>query len=84
MTLRSPHGLVFRCPVCGAEVAILATAVGKFAPRCCNQPMEPKTRRLMFYRCAICGAEIGVLKQVTGVFAPCCCNEPMQQEPVAA
>lgn len=84
MTPRNPHGLVFRCAVCGAEVVILATAVGRFAPRCCNQPMEPKTRRLVFYRCAICGAEVAVLKEGTGVFAPRCCNEPMQQESVAA
>ena len=31
-------GLLYRCPVCGAEVAVLNDIEPDFYPRCCNTP----------------------------------------------
>lgn len=84
MTPQTPRGVVYRCPVCGAEVSILARRIGAFEPRCCNRPMEPQARRLIFYYCAVCGAEIALLKEGEGPFEPSCCNEPMKRQELAA
>ena len=84
MITQTPRGMVYRCPVCGAEVAILARMVGVFGPRCCNRPMEPQARRLIFYYCPVCNAEIAIIKEGQGVFAPQCCNEPMRRQDMAA
>ncbi len=83
MSLTKPRGKVYRCAVCGAEVAAVGAALGEFAPVCCNQPMQPVARRLEFYRCPICGAEIAVLAVRRGVFSPVCCNQPMRVESAA-
>lgn len=84
MITQTPRGMVYRCPVCGAEVAILARVVGVFEPRCCNCPMTPQSRRLVFYHCPVCGAEIAIIKEGEGVFEPSCCNEPMRRQDLAA
>lgn len=77
MSMENPRGLVYRCAVCGAEVLVLSPKIGKFAPRCCNQPMQPKLQRVVFYVCPVCGAEIAVLKKGEGEFRPRCCNTDM-------
>ena len=77
MSQHSPRGMVYRCPACGVEVAVLARRAGLFTPRCCNQPMDLVQGRLTFYVCPACGAEIAVVKAGTGRFAPRCCNEDM-------
>lgn len=80
MTRASPRGTIYRCPVCGAEVAVLAGAHGKFTPRCCNTRMVPLPRRMTFFRCPVCGAEVGVLSDLCPMFSPRCCNTAMQRE----
>ena len=84
MTATGPRGLVYRCRVCGAEIAIIGRKVGAFSPHCCNRPMEPQQRYLVFYLCEICGIEIAVLAAGGGTFTPVCCNEPMKRLPLAA
>jgi len=74
------RGTVYRCPVCGAEVAVLARTTSRFAPRCCNRDMLPLGRRLGFYVCPVCGAELAVLKAGEGRFLPRCCNRDMVRE----
>ena len=83
MKPRSPRGRVFKCAICGSEVAVVGTAMGRFAPVCCNQPMVPIERRLAFYRCELCGAEVAVLVARAGVFEPHCCNTVMVSGPAA-
>ena len=77
MNVESPRGLVYRCPVCGVEIGILAYRIGSFKPRCCNVPMVLTACRLCFYVCPVCGAEIATVREGTGDFAPRCCNEDM-------
>ena len=77
MSIDNPRGLVYRCPICGAEVLVLAPKIGAFEPRCCNTAMLPRPQRVVFYRCPVCGAEIAVLKQGEGKFLPRCCNVDM-------
>ncbi len=77
MRPETPRGLVYRCPVCGAEVAILAFRMGSFEPRCCNVPMVLTQCRLCFYVCPVCGAEVAVVREGAGVFSPHCCNVDM-------
>jgi competence CoiA-like predicted nuclease len=74
----SPRGIIYRCPVCGAELAVLGDAMGKFLPRCCDQDMVQKDERAAFYFCPVCGAEIAVLKAGEGEFLPRCCDTPMK------
>ncbi len=83
MSPRAPRGMVYKCSVCGSEVAVVGTAMGKFAPVCCNQPMIAITRRLLFFRCPVCGAEVAVLAVRPGAFDPHCCNTKMIAEPAA-
>jgi len=73
-----PRGLIYRCGVCGSELIVLAFDMGRFAPRCCNEAMQPLRVRAAFYRCPVCGAEIATLKRGTGVFSPRCCDTAMQ------
>ena len=68
------RGIVYRCPVCGAELAVLARGMGVFAPHCCNKPMDPTEERVLFYVCPVCKAEIGVINPGKGEFTPHCCN----------
>jgi DNA-directed RNA polymerase subunit RPC12/RpoP len=76
----NPRGLVYRCPVCGAEITVLAPHMEGFCPRCCNRDMVPLERRVAFYVCPVCGAEIAVLKSGGREFAPRCCNRAMEIE----
>ena len=77
MSPETSRGLVYRCPICGAEIAVLALRVGGFKPRCCNGAMIPTQCRLCFYVCPVCGAEIAVVREGSGVFSPLCCNVDM-------
>ena len=79
MSIPHPRGLVYRCNICGAEVTVLAFDMGRFAPRCCNAPMQPREGRAEFYQCPVCGAELAVVKPGTGEFRPRCCNTDMQR-----
>jgi len=74
------RGMVLRCPICGAEITVLARKVGDFSPRCCNVPMVRVQDKLMFYVCPVCGAEIGVINRTQSVFEPRCCNTSMQPD----
>jgi endogenous inhibitor of DNA gyrase (YacG/DUF329 family) len=80
MTAIAGKGAVYRCPVCGAEVTVLAGRGARFEPRCCNRPMEAQPARLTFYYCPVCGAELVVLNETGGRFEPRCCNRPMLPE----
>jgi predicted RNA-binding Zn-ribbon protein involved in translation (DUF1610 family) len=75
-----PRGRIYRCPVCGAELAVLAEQAGEFIPRCCDVPMERRAERLTFYSCPLCGAEIGVVQAGTGRFEPRCCDRAMERQ----
>jgi hypothetical protein len=77
-------GQVLVCPVCKAEVTILAGKSDTFVPICCQVEMVPLAQKLAFYRCEICGAEIAVLIDKSDTFTPICCNEVMQKEKLAA
>ena len=78
MSIAQSLGKMYRCPVCGAEVAIVSLKAGNFAPRCCNTAMLPLPRRGVFYRCPICGAMVMIIHAVrSSVFAPRCCNTDM-------
>lgn len=70
-------GRIFRCPICGAEVSIIAPTVGEFDPHCCGVAMEEAPRRLVFYVCPICGAEVAVVNVSAGEFSPRCCATDM-------
>jgi hypothetical protein len=80
MTPPSVRGMVYWCPVCGAEIGVMAARHGEFCPRCCNKPMDVLPRRLSFFICPVCGAEIGVVKKGKGEFLPSCCNTKMLLE----
>ncbi len=77
MSKKSTKGMVYRCPVCGAELTVLGDATGEFDPRCCDCAMESQDERVAFYVCPQCGAEIAVLKEGEGEFLPRCCDSPM-------
>ena len=84
MSAMSPRGRVYRCPICGAEITVLAHQVGDdFKPRCCNRPMMREQRQVVFYRCPVCGAEIGALRPHGPDFNPRCCNRDMIMEEAA-
>jgi predicted RNA-binding Zn-ribbon protein involved in translation (DUF1610 family) len=73
----SSRGVVYRCPVCGAEVMVLVRQHGRFDPRCCNTAMRPRLRRVRFFLCPICGAEVASLLPPSATFRPRCCNVSM-------
>jgi len=77
MSKNNPLGLVFRCPICGAEVTVVSTHLGDFTPRCCSTDMICKEQRVSFYYCPRCGAEIAVLREGYGDFQPHCCGIDM-------
>jgi len=77
---RRTRGTVYRCPICGAEIAVLARRHGVFDPVCCGVRMQPQRRRLVFYVCPVCGSEVAVLHQGDGRFCPRCCNVEMRRE----
>lgn len=70
-------GLVYRCPICGAEVTVLAAKMGRFGPRCCGKNMMLTPRRLVMYFCPHCGAEIAVVCAGEGDLRPRCCGQDM-------
>ena len=72
------RGRIYHCPVCHAEVSVLASSMGDFQPRCCGMAMTVLERRLSFYVCPVCGSEIAVLRAGDGLFGPRCCNTNMQ------
>lgn len=74
----TPNGMVYRCPVCGAELIVVGSRMGAFAPRCCNKAMNAMKQRALIYHCPVCGAEVAVLRKGLGVFAPHCCNRGME------
>jgi len=84
MSAKTSRGEVFRCPLCGAEVAVLAFKSGDFHPRCCNVDMEllPKVK-LSFYFCPECAAEVALVRGDAAPFDPHCCNRPMIRYPSA-
>ena len=77
MSRQDVRGRVYRCSVCGSELAVLCDRMGEFAPRCCDRGMIPIARRVTFYVCPVCGAEIAVLKRGAGEFVPRCCDRAM-------
>jgi predicted RNA-binding Zn-ribbon protein involved in translation (DUF1610 family) len=77
VTAPGTKGLVYRCPVCGAELTVLATRHGSFHPVCCNVAMSPLARRLAFYACPVCGSEIAIVQPGAPGFKPVCCRTPM-------
>ena len=77
MASTTVRGRVYRCPVCGAQVAVVGAQMGQFSPRCCNVAMDPWLTRLQFYVCHVCGAEIGVVGSHGANFHPRCCNTNM-------
>ena len=70
-------GQVYRCPVCGAEVSVIAAGSGWLAPLCCNRVMALLSLPHDSYCCPVCGAEVMVLKSGSGNLAPRCCNLDM-------
>ena len=70
-------GAMYRCPVCGAEIAVLRPAGGDFRPVCCNRPMELMPQQAILYRCPVCGSEIAVIRPGAPGFRPRCCNTDM-------
>ena len=84
MSPTSFTGQVYRCPVCGAEVSVIARGDGSLAPRCCNRTMALLSIRHDSYYCPVCGSEIMVLKRGTGDLVPVCCNQEMDLRAAAA
>ncbi len=77
-SLPKPKGATYRCPVCGAEVIVLAPCQGCFVPYCCSVLMERKPQHVEFYVCHICGAEIASIDHdSTSNFRPKCCGAAM-------
>jgi endogenous inhibitor of DNA gyrase (YacG/DUF329 family) len=72
------RGKVYRCPICGAEVTVLAHECGEFHPVCCNVPMTLEERTLVFYVCPHCRSEVTLTEGFNeSAFAPMCCNAAM-------
>ncbi|MGI6086644.1 MAG: hypothetical protein ACOYCD_01670 [Kiritimatiellia bacterium] len=79
MSTIKPKGATYICPVCGAEIIVLAPCSGCFIPRCCDKPMELRPRRVQFYVCPVCKAEIAALHQTKpDSFHPRCCGQDMR------
>lgn len=70
-------GAMYRCAVCGAEIAVLRASGGSFRPVCCNRPMEQLPHQAIMYRCTVCGSEIAVIRPGAPGFRPRCCNTDM-------
>jgi len=81
---RNLPGQVYRCPVCGAEVAVICPGTGPLAPRCCNRFMERLPKPYTIYECPICGSAVMVIHVGAGSPAPRCCNVPMRAVAPAA
>ena len=77
MKAEDKRGVVYHCPVCGAEIAVLAAEYGSFLPRCCNVAMKEKKELLEFFFCPICHSEIALLKRGSQNLSAHCCNREM-------
>ncbi len=79
------HGTMLRCPVCGAEITVLAwRGGGSFQPRCCNVKMELLPQKAIFFKCEICKAEIAAINDLSrSDFTPICCNRQMIKKAVS-
>jgi len=76
------RGLLYVCPVCGAEVMVLVRRHGAFEPRCCNTAMRKRARKPVFFVCRVCGAQVAVWRPQADGLSVRCCNEAMH--PMAA
>jgi predicted RNA-binding Zn-ribbon protein involved in translation (DUF1610 family) len=75
------RGKVYRCPICGAEVGVLAHECGEFQPLCCNVEMVVLEHSLTFYVCPHCKAEVALVENKNpDAIAPQCCNVAMVQQ----
>jgi predicted RNA-binding Zn-ribbon protein involved in translation (DUF1610 family) len=83
MNAENVSGVVYRCPVCGAEVTAVGSRMGEFTPRCCNRPMRRMSQRATLYDCPVCGAAIVIVRKGRGRFEPRCCNHPMAERRAA-
>lgn len=81
---RNTIGQVYHCPVCGAEVTVIAATRGELTPHCCNEAMSLLPQLHRAFHCPVCGAEIIVVRQGPGELTPHCCNCPMSVVDVAA
>jgi len=72
--------MIYRCPICRAEIVVLARRHGAFDPVCCNTAMVPLEQRAPFFRCPVCGSEVAVWFAGNVHFTPRCCNQRMIRE----
>jgi len=77
--IRNKKGLIFFCPVCGAEITVICDGKGHLGPMCCNMKMVAKGSVTTFFSCARCGAEVMILTLGVGNTTPKCCNEYMER-----
>lgn len=70
-------GMVYVCPVCGAELSVIKGGHGGFSPVCCNVAMRRANRINSIYRCPVCGSEITVISGFSKSFSPVCCSTGM-------
>jgi len=70
-------GIIYFCPVCGAEVVVVGGTPSAFHPRCCNRDMVPKKQMAVIYTCPVCGSQIMAVSRGQGEFTPRCCNRDM-------
>jgi DNA-directed RNA polymerase subunit RPC12/RpoP len=75
--MHAPAPLVYRCPICGAEVTVLGEPKGHFSPRCCGKDMALLARRVRIYFCPQCGAQVMLVTPGQGDFQPRCCGLDM-------
>jgi desulfoferrodoxin-like iron-binding protein len=78
--LPATAGVVYFCPVCGAEILVVGGHGCCFTPRCCNRDMVIKPHRTIIYTCPVCGSQVAVVRPGNGVFVPRCCNRPMLRQ----
>ena len=71
------RGNVYRCPLCGAEVTVLAYKSGDFDPHCCNVEMVLTKSNVVFFYCTECAAEVTLLHGEEQRLDLHCCNKPM-------
>ncbi len=75
-------GCVYRCPVCGAELSVIASGSGILEPICCNRKMELQERINPVYLCSSCGSELMLIVDKGGKLEPLCCNQKMNRKAV--
>ena len=81
MSQEAVRGQIYRCPICRAEITVLARMeVKDFRPHCCNTAMEIMEHNAVFYMCEVCGAEVAAVRDVPEDFRPRCCSQLMIPE----